>query len=691
MANHHFNSIVEASHRGASIGCGRAAFRFGASAAALVVASAFVAQPAAAQAAPPPNLVSVCSGVSLPRSAITDTVAPVIDGIVGPLEGAVNPLLGAVGLDIDTTTLLQQAAAGDPITLQVLNINGNVVGPDDRCDATADSISLDNPQGISIGGNRITGLGSVGEEAVAGEEDSIAFGNNAATDASSVGAIAIGTGAGVGAGSTGSIAFGAGSNATVANSIALGAGSVADRGALTGYQAPGLTAAQNSVGELSIGADGAERQITHVAAGTAPTDAVNMAQFEGVANSLDALSGLAVLYDGADHSTITLGGPAGTTITNLAPGNLSDTSTDAVNGSQLYATNQNVAANRADIDQNTTDIATNRTDIDQNTTDIANNRTDIDRNTTDIANNRADIDQNTTDIANNRTDIDQNTTDIANNRTDIDQNTTDITNNRTDIDRNTTNIATNTNDITTINQRINNINNGAFGTVQYSNPDAPATPNDGTPTNDVTLVGAEAAPVGLHNVADGTVADGSTDAVNGGQLYQTNQAVSTAQDTADSALALGQNSVQYDDDTHTSVTLGDSGSATPVGLHNVAAGVANTDAVNVGQFHDGLRNAVTEANAYSDMRFASLDYDIGQLRDDAQAGTATALATAGLPQAFEAGKGMIALGAGTYRGESALALGLSKAMLDDHTVVKAAASFDTRGYVAASGGVGYQF
>jgi autotransporter adhesin len=62
----------------------------------------------------------------------------------------------------------------------------------------------------------------------------------------------------------------------------------------------------------------------------------------------------------------------------------------------------------------------------------------------------------------------------------------------------------------------------------------------------VTLVGGAPGTVGLHNVADGIIAAGSTDAVNGGQLLTTNQAVTAAQTTADNALAIANNSVQYD-------------------------------------------------------------------------------------------------------------------------------------------------
>lgn len=103
-----------------------------------LAATTFLAsQPAYAQVAPPTNLVSACSGVSLPRSVVTDIMTPVITGIVTPVEGTVNPILGVVGaiiplvpaLNINASGLLANAASGAPITLQVLNTNGTIVGP----------------------------------------------------------------------------------------------------------------------------------------------------------------------------------------------------------------------------------------------------------------------------------------------------------------------------------------------------------------------------------------------------------------------------------------------------------------------------------------------------------------------------------------------------------------------------------
>ena len=80
-------------------------------------------------------------------------------------------------------------------------------------------------------------------------------------------------------------------------------------------------------------------------------------------------------------------------ISGVAAGEISNTSTDAINGSQLHQTNENVAAldkrvtqNEADIAKNKADIAANRVDIDKNKADIAANRVDIDKNKADIKN-----------------------------------------------------------------------------------------------------------------------------------------------------------------------------------------------------------------------------------------------------------------------------------------------------------------
>ncbi len=584
-----------------------------------MVLAAGMAEPAHAQPTPD-TLVGVCSGVSLSPSVITGILDPVLTGIYGPIENNVNGTLGILSgllgplfptpLSVDLNGLLTTAASGGDIGLNVLAQDGTLVGPADECNAHADSYTLDNPAGISIGGNAITGLGASGEEAQAGEIDSIAIGNRASTDAAAVGSIALGTDATIGSAGITSVAIGAGSSVDVANSVAIGADSTAVRGALSGYAATGLPGIWDSVGEISVGSVGAERQITNVAPGSAPTDAVNVAQLDAVASSIPVN---AVQYDDGSQIQVTLGGAVGTIVTNVANGILSAASSDAVNGSQLFATNEQVQANSAAIGNLQVDVLNLQGDFNS------------------------------------------------------------------------------------LQTQVNNITNGAAGPLQYSDAGTPTVPNGGTPSNSTTLVGVAPGPVGLHNVAEGAIAAGSTDAVNGGQLFETNQAVAEARSTADEALGLASNSVQYDDSSREHVTLNSGGAASTI--HNVAAVTKATDAVNVGQLTSAIENitnvavntAVTQANAYTDARIEELRFDIADVRKDSSAGTAAALAAAAMPQPTGPGRTMVSAGVGTYGGRSAIAIGASHAPENGRSVFRIGFTYDTREKVGANAGVGLQF
>jgi len=135
------------------------------------------------------------------------------------------------------------------------------------------------------------------------------------------------------------MALGTAASATAANAVAIGQDSLADR-----------------ADAVAFGRAGAERQLVNVAAGTAGTDAVNLAQLnaseQGVRTDMAALSDTldgAVVYDAADKAAVSFGGTAGTVLKNVAAGDLSTTSTDAVNGSQLHATNARLGTAESSI------------------------------------------------------------------------------------------------------------------------------------------------------------------------------------------------------------------------------------------------------------------------------------------------------------------------------------------------------
>ncbi|EOH6072204.1 YadA-like family protein [Burkholderia cenocepacia] len=133
-------------------------------------------------------------------------------------------------------------------------------------------------------------------------------------------------------------------------------------------------------------------------------------------------------------------------------------------------------------------------------------------------------------------------------------------------------------------------NAGLVGEDGSGNLTSLAVTYDGTAKDSVTLGGAgAAAPVALHNVADGVLAADSKDAVNGSQLFATNQNLGDLKDSLEKGGVIDPTTgeslaVVYDSTAKNSVTLGNAG--TPVGIHNLAAGAVNAtsnDAVNGSQ------------------------------------------------------------------------------------------------------------
>ena len=227
-------------------------------------------------------------------------------------------------------------------------------------------------------------------------------------------------------------------------------------------------------------------------------------------------------------------------ISGVAAGEVSSTSTDAINGSQLYQTNENVAQNKADIAQNKADIAQNKADIAQNKADIAQNKADIAQNKADIAQNKADIAQNKADIAQNKADIAQNKADIATNKADIATNKANIAQNAADIK----NVEALAKKHTTVaagdNITVSDVGPNAEGgkeykvalkndiTVQSVKAGDTTISDKGLEIKDgpsVTKDGINAGNKKVTGVADGDVKENSKDAINGGQLHKVNNRI----------------------------------------------------------------------------------------------------------------------------------------------------------------------
>ena len=687
--------------------------------AAVVAAGAIPATPAQADTLTP--VVDLCTGISLDRSLVTEVIGDVNQPLLTDIEGAINgllgiPLLGQIAnFSLDLTGALDNAAMGAPISLQVLNSDGVIVGPGD-CNIAGDGFTLNTEGGIAIGGNAITGLGAEDRPATAGTIDAIAFGNDAATAADAGAAIAVGTGASVGAGATGGVALGNSASVTAANSVALGAGSVADRGAQTGYSAPGLSGTFDSAGSVSVGSAGNLRQITNLAPGTAPSDAATVGQVQG---ALDAVADLDVRVTTNEGDIANLDGRVTTNETNIA--NLDTRVT--TNETDIANLDVRVTANEGDIAN-----LDNRVTVNEG--DIANLDGRVTTNETIITNLDGRVTTNETDIANLDTRVTVNEGDIAN----IDARVTvaegDIValdNSLTQIDARVT---ANETTLVNIQAQVGNV------PVRYVS-DADGTTPSATPTNTAALIGANPAGVTLTNVAAGELSATSSDAVNGAQLFATNQAVSAnAAAIAANSVAIGQNRTDIDANTAAittinnniagstvvavqysnpstptqsnggtvtnDVTLVGADSGAPVALHNVADALYATDAVNLRQLQGSMDTVLSSANSYTDMRFAEaraytdaavadIRYDLAELQDEASAGTAGALAMSSLPQVMDGGTRMLAGSFGHYRGETAFAIGLSAALSEGNGVMRMNGSIDTQGYAGVSLGAGFSF
>ncbi|EAA1041596.1 autotransporter adhesin SadA [Salmonella enterica subsp. enterica] len=430
---------------------------------------------------------------------------------------------------------------------------------------------------------------ALGYQATASGDDSAAFGN---------GAQAIGTN---------SVALGAGSTALEDNSVAVGNSTTQRQityvakgdinanstDAVTGAQIYSLSqsVADRLGGGASVNSDGTVN---------APLYKVGTGIYNNVGSALSALNtsitnteasvaGLAedaLLWDGNTSAFSANHSGSDSKITNLAAGTLAADSTDAVNGSQLFDTNEKV-------DQNTADITTNTDSINQNTTDIATNTTNINSlsnsvttltddallwdgsasafsanhsgsdskitnlaagtlaaDSTDAVNGsqlfatNENVSQNTTDIAANTDSINQNTTDIAANTTSINQNTTDITTNTASINQNTTDIATNTTSINSLSDSVTTLTDDAL--LWDAASGAFSAKHNGSDSK-------------ITNLAAGTLAADSTDAVNGSQLFATNENVSqNTTDIAANTTSITQNTTDIATNTTSINSLSDS-------------------------------------------------------------------------------------------------------------------------------------
>ncbi|EOM9736509.1 YadA-like family protein [Escherichia coli] len=379
------------------------------------------------------------------------------------------------------------------------------------------------------------GLNSIalGSGSIADVDNTIALGNQ--SQAVAAGAIVIGQGNK--ADGANAIALGNGSITGGVNAIALGQGSYAglENGTAIGAQASaqgknsvalGAGSVATDADTVSVGNTTAQRQIVNMAAGdisTTSTDAINGSQLYAISKSVaDNLGGGATVnaqgvvtspnyrlksgifgtvgdaLTGLDNNTLQWdslkkaysaahGTDTTSTITNVKDGAISDTSKDAVNGSQLKTTNDNVATNTANITTNTNSINT--------LTDSVGDLKDD-----------ALLWNGTAFSAAHGTEATSKITNVKDG--DLTAGSTDAVNG-SQLKTTNDNVATNTTNITNLTDSVGDLKDDAL----LWNGTAFSAAHGTDATSKIT------------NVKDGDLTAGSTDAVNGSQLKTTNDAV----------------------------------------------------------------------------------------------------------------------------------------------------------------------
>ncbi|ECE6678017.1 TPA: trimeric autotransporter adhesin SadA, partial [Salmonella enterica subsp. enterica serovar Paratyphi A] len=523
-------------------------------------------------------------------------------------------------------------------------------------------------------------------------QDAYATGNGA----TAVGYDAVASGAG-------SLALGQNSSSSIEGSIALSSGSTSNRAITTGIRetsatSDGVVIGYNTtdrelLGALSLGTDGESyRQITNVADGSEAQDAVTVRQLQ---NAIGAVTTTPTKYyhaNSTEEDSLAVGTDSlamgAKTIVNADAGIGIGLNTlvmaDAING---IAIGSNARANHANSiamgngSQTTrgaqTDYTAYNMDTPQNSVgEFSVGSEDGQRQITNVAAGSADTDAvNVGQLKVTDAQVSRNTQSITNLNTQVsnlDTRVTNIENGIGDIvtTGSTKYFKTNTDGADANAQGVDSVAIGSGSIAAAENSVALGTNSVADEANTVS-VGSSTQQRRITNVAAGV---NNTDAVNVAQLKASEAGSVRYETNADG-------SVNY-----SVLNLGDgSGGTTRIG--NVSAAVNDTDAVNYAQ----LKRSVEEANTYTDQKMGEMNSKIKGVENKMSGGIASAMAMAGLPQAYAPGANMTSIAGGTFNGESAVAISVSMVSESGGWVYKLQGTSNSQGDYSAAIGAGFQW
>lgn len=488
-----------------------------------------------------------------------------------------------------------------------------------------------------------------------------------------------------------STAIGVRANSTGLSTIAIGSDAVANNKASTAI-------GQGAVAEASYGvALGKAAKALHgssVALGTAAetkqavsvTEAtVGKITYGGFAGT-DATASVSVGKEG-DHTR---------QIQNVGAGEISATSTDAINGSQLYATNDvinnvagsvtNILGGNAALDNKGNITMTDIGGTGENTVHDA-----IKSHTDKIAANAEGVKTNAKGIADNARNIATNTADIRAAEALIDKNAKDIA-------ANTKAIAGNTEYIKAVEQKLPEVKAGENTTVDVvvdANGKATYTVSskDFQPAIDAvdakTATNAKAIEANKSAIAENT--KGVKANAEGVKANAEGVKSNTAKIAEVEKEAKRHTVVKAGQNVQVTKEFGENGEAVyTVGVETNHLATKAEVNKHIGAINDRI-DGVEGKVAQNTKAIHKLDRDVRKNRKRADAGIASVAAMANIPQVYLPGKSGVGVGVGHKHGQSALAIGYSRTSDNAHHIIKLSAGVDSQKDVTVGAGYMYQW
>ena len=243
--------------------------------------------------------------------------------------------------------------------------------------------------------------------------------------------------------------------------------------------------------------------------------------------------------------------------------------------------------------------------------------------------------------------------------------------------------------------RVTGNKSGAFGdpSIIDGNSSYSVGNNNAVATNDTFVLGNEVKHTVENSVILGTkstakAGDGSATATLHNIKQDGTKGVSTTAGSTGTVKAATVGYMTYGgfqgDKADGVVSVGAAGNERRI--QNVAAGEiskTSTDAINGSQLY-----AVAAGIGH---KLGDLNNKINKAGKRADAGTASALAAATIPQAYIPGKSLVGIAAGNYQGQNSLALGMSRISDNGKIIIRLSGTANTQGKTGIAAGVGYQW